>query len=745
MKKNLLKVISLVTLISLSGCNGGNSNTASSGTNSTGVSTSSSVSAPEGTILYKVKVLLPNGEKAGAGLQVQWCDDMNCFSADTDENGVAFKYLEPKEYDVHVYNYGDSYACELGIKSGENNSDLEVKLHDLLTYSVGAGSKEDPYRVGEGVYNVTLSNVDTDAKVADPVFLGFVPTRPGKYVIESWTESTDAINTNVGYYGNNPQYFPENPVNDMVDDDSGDSDNFRLEFNIALEEFINTGEVDSEGNMIYEKDSDGNYISGGIFRFGIGATNIRREKSFPVCIKYLEHYETPVIEKEEILATETLTKCTDNDSDLIWKDCLINGLDIAVYNEETRAYHLGTTDGYMLYVKITEPCLYIDKAFSVIQDSGNSALTLDNGTKDYTKLIAAYAENCNSDGVYPLTQELKTFLELYYATISSWLYSVCETVIDEEWAWLFACGYYANLEDFYDKPWSGLGDTEEPYLINAGTFLANVNENTTVYYSFAPRNTVEESIYRISTTETNLEFVGLNDYGVTLVEEDDRTYFDITLGGTTYSSFCTFGIKTKDNTSAKLVFTLEAREKTVAGDKIALGLNTVEVLAGSYVSCSFKATNAGNYTITSNEENAWFIVGNDIYGGDYGEIKFTVECAANAVITFDVYTINNEDDFISFNITKESNLKIGMNSYSVKAGETIEEEFIAPEAGTYKFTCVDKNCVIGYSKDGVTELFFGDDKVNYFQKTFAEGESLKILISTGNFKKDTVRFTIAKV
>ena len=743
MKKNLLKVISLVTLISLSGCNGGKTSNSNSNSNST--NTNSSVSIPEGTILYKVQVLLPNGEKAGEGLQVQWCNDSNCFSSDTNSDGVAFIYLQPDEYDVHVYNYPENYACELGIKSNEENSQIEVKLHDLLSVGTGNGTNEDPYRVGEGVYNVTLSNIDTEAKVAEPVTLGFVPTRPGKYVIESWTESTDTINTNVGYYGNNPQYIPSSPIEGMSDDDSGDSDNFRLEFNISTDEFVNTGVLDDNGNMIYEKDANGNYIPGGIYRFAIGATNIRREKSFPVSIKYLEHYEKPVINVEEIEATETLSQCEEADPELIWKDCQINGLDQAVYNEATNSYHLGTTDGYKLYVKITEPCLYIDKAFSVIQDSGNSALTLDNGTKDYTKLIAAYAENCNSDGVYPLTNELKTFLELYYKSISSWLYSVCETVIDEDWAWLFAVGYYANLEDFYDKPWSGLGDVEEPYLINNGTFLADVSENTTVYYSFGPRNTVEESVYRVKTNEANLEFVLSSDFNVEIIEDEETKYFDITLGGMANPSFCMFGIKTIDNTSAKLEFTLELREKAVAGDKITLGTNTVEVLAGDMVSCSMKVTNAGTYTITSNETNAWFIVGSDIYGGDYGEINFTVECAANEMIEFDILTINNEADFITFNIAKESSLKLGLNSISVKAYETITDEFIAPEAGTYKFTCLDSNGVIGYEKGNLSVSAFGDDTENYFQITLDAGEALKVFVTTANSKKGTVRFTIEKI
>ena len=146
--KNLLKIISLVTLISLSGCKGNTStNSSNSNVNSNGVSTnsSSSLHAPEGTIQYKVQVLLPNGEKAGEGLQVQWCDDTNCFSANTDANGVATTFLAPKEYDVHIYNYAETYACELGLKSNEDNASIEVKLQEILNYRGGTGSIEDPY------------------------------------------------------------------------------------------------------------------------------------------------------------------------------------------------------------------------------------------------------------------------------------------------------------------------------------------------------------------------------------------------------------------------------------------------------------------------------------------------------------------------------------------------------------------------------------------------------------------------
>ena len=748
MEKNLLKIISLVTLISLSGCTGKNSSSTSSSSNvnsnSVTTNSSSSVVAPEGTIQYRVQVLLPNGEKAGEGLQVQWCNDTNCFSANTDANGVASTFLVPNTYDVHIYNYAETYACELGLKSGEDNTSIEVKLHDILSYKGGTGAKDNPYVVNEGVYNITLSDIDTEAKVASEVFVGFVPNRPGKYVIESWTENTDSINTNVGYYGNNPHYVPETAINGMTDDDSGDTDNFRLEFNIAIEEFVKTGEVDDNGEYIYEKDANGNYISGGIYRFGIGATNIRREKSFPIVIKYLEHYEAPVISVNEVKVTETLTKCSDADEDKVWKDCQINGLDTVVYNETDGKYHLGSEDGYVLYAKIAQPCAYIDKAFTEIQDSGNSALTLDNGTKDYTNFIDTYAEYCNSDGVYPVTNELKTFLELYFISSEAWITSISETIIDKECGWLFAVGYYANLADLYDKPWAGLGTSEEAYLINPGTFLADVSENSTVYYSFGPKNTVSESMYRVKSNDANIEFDISSDYKVTVITtEEGEKYFDITLGGTINPGICIFGVKTTDGSAAKVEFTLETREKTVAGDKITLGSNTVEVEDGGVVTCSLKVANAGTYKVTSSEENAFFFHGSDVYGGTYGEISFSVECAANDTIEFEILTIDGKADFITFNIEKGSSLKVGVNSISVGEWETAEEEFIAPEDGTYRFTPLDDNSLIGYSENGVT-AFYPNDEGNYFEKELKAGDSLTVLLTTANYKKGNVRFTITK-
>ena len=70
------------------------------------------------------------------------------------------------------------------------------------------------------------------------------------------------------------------------------------------------------------------------------------------------------------------------------------------------------------------------------------------------------------------------------------------------------------------------------------------------------------------------------------IEEENVKYFDITLGGMINSSSCLFGIKASDGAASKLVFTLEAREKTVEPDKIQLGENTIEILINLFYNIS---------------------------------------------------------------------------------------------------------------------------------------------------------------
>jgi len=182
-------------------------------------------------------------------------------------------------------------------------------------------------------------------------------------------------------------------------------------------------------------------------------------------------------------------------------------------NEEDGYYHLidevtGEPTGPILFAKIAEPCRFLDSAFSTLEYHGNKALTVSNGTENYKLFIegwsammsmgqsmdmgyfcaadcpcwttdrcpgacvegcenctaqctpcpeeaigtSGYASYCNSDGCYPVTQELKDFLQKY--SVSQLLFrdgqgfvetsKVISVFATEDDQWLFACGYYVT-------------------------------------------------------------------------------------------------------------------------------------------------------------------------------------------------------------------------------------------------------------------------------------------------------------
>jgi hypothetical protein len=168
-----------------------------------------------------------------------------------------------------------------------------------------------------------------------------------------------------------------------------------------------------------------------------------------------------------------------------------------LYNEdrypETKGY------GPVLVAYITEPCRFLDKSFTRIEDAGNNALVIqgqynyrlfikgfsalaeegyyclstcpchaDGSTpacaigcteckKDCTQLtpeqmkIKGYADVVNADGVAPVTEELKEFLQRYVSN-SGYFFADGEGTIEtnpekpidayEDAQWLFACGFY---------------------------------------------------------------------------------------------------------------------------------------------------------------------------------------------------------------------------------------------------------------------------------------------------------------
>ena len=165
--------------------------------------------------------------------------------------------------------------------------------------------------------------------------------------------------------------------------------------------------------------------------------------------------------------------------------------------------------GPMLYADITNPCRFLDTAFNAIEYIGNKALTVASGTRNYKQFIEGYdalivdppsldlgpyfcvtvcpcrtqgrcegaclfscaychaecrkldsmqmrglgyADVTNRDGRFPVTPELKEFLQEYsisqllFRDGNGWVEENPYVKVDamEDDQWLFACGYYTN-------------------------------------------------------------------------------------------------------------------------------------------------------------------------------------------------------------------------------------------------------------------------------------------------------------
>ena len=161
-------------------------------------------------------------------------------------------------------------------------------------------------------------------------------------------------------------------------------------------------------------------------------------------------------EKQEITnvkVSERLSKFQD--MDLTLKDFDLLEKENLVYSQSDRFYHLNSNDGPVVVAHIESANPYVFLSLSHIQDGGNKTLLLSNGTLDYSNFVSEYAKYCNSDGVYPLTEEFKTFLILLsesqgYFDENGWILSYLNSdecygndyVMPEDAIYLFDCGYY---------------------------------------------------------------------------------------------------------------------------------------------------------------------------------------------------------------------------------------------------------------------------------------------------------------
>lgn len=409
---------------------------------------------------FSVTLEFPNGGfEIPEGFYAQWSDGYSIHRAAFNERGVATTSGLDGDYQVTLTELPAGFTYNPNIYVATNDRrDLVIPIYRIEpTTGTGKDKYENIIVVSSlSVYRATLTGPD------DVVFFEYAPLESGTYSIESWMDITaNTINPIMDFYNGTHAFKPDTPT--TIQDGGGASASYTKNFLWKI-----------------EMDESNFSTSGGgqaVFAFGIRAT-AKEEAKFPVNIDFgirrNGEFSFDRVDAKLMIPTENLHKIADEEGTLTSMASVINGRrvfddSICRLNPDDGYYHLydtekyAETDGYgpLVYAHITSNCDFLDDAFILIESHGNKALTVSNGTENYKYFIeqcyGAMGDDgkplyCNSDGMYPVTQELKEFL-LKYAINQQLFFDGngwAETVISPRHDaldgsdWLFACKYYAK-------------------------------------------------------------------------------------------------------------------------------------------------------------------------------------------------------------------------------------------------------------------------------------------------------------
>ncbi len=417
------------------------------------------------TLIYNGMTFVPDS----LDVKAQWTDGYNYYQAGFDGYGTAKMSGLDGEYRVTLTEVPEGYTYDPNIHTASNdNRDIEIEIY-RLSRTNGKGTENNPYKMtGIGVFNAEIKSSKS------VIFFEFTPRTEGEYSIESWMDVTaNEYNPRVDVYNANAGGWKQ--LREEVDGggvSSGYTQNFLFKVQVA-EEMI-----------------------GNLFLFAIKVES--KNDDYPVNVSFalkrdghfeLDHADRQMIIPEQLEAAEDYilsAEARENEKGtILYPVRYENGkrvLDGANwgYNEDSGFYQMynpksGKYDGEVLYMQVTSATVFLDQGIHTIEDAGNSALTVSDGTENYKLFIEGYsslaellyvgyenyvgirgyADIVNLHGNVPVTREIKDFLQkfaisqLYFRDGNGW----CEvggitgqsrwmTDSLEEDQWLWACVYY---------------------------------------------------------------------------------------------------------------------------------------------------------------------------------------------------------------------------------------------------------------------------------------------------------------
>lgn len=378
------------------------------------------------------------------GLSAQWSDGIGKTSSPFNSEGVAETTGLNGDYRVTLSGLDTSFTYNPNIYFATNDEpDVEIEIYSVSTIKKGKGVSYNEYEItNTGYYRATFKD---EAQAKSGIMFLYVPTRTGKYSIESIVDITaNEVNPMVVVYGGSRYYIMPNPV---TYDTGGSSASYTKNFRYEVQRY--EGEI-GEGN---------------VFRFSVKFNSRSSDIEYPFNIDFRISYdgeavnEDPLYKTEKVEVTEdfaarkaqipnwdqTGKKWTsaDNDKKFIGENFK--------FNEEDGLWHVwdGTNFGEVLWAKING-----DSDILAPENAGLGfmhPLVSKNNLNgyNYDNFVETYAQHTNNIGCYPVTAEVKVFLQnyavsqRYFMDGKGWAEFMGYKSMEED-QWLFNCGYYKD-------------------------------------------------------------------------------------------------------------------------------------------------------------------------------------------------------------------------------------------------------------------------------------------------------------
>lgn len=502
----------------------------------------------------------------------------------------------------------------------------------------GNGTDYNRYELTEGYVKVECTG--------NPIWLSFATQEHGQYALYS---TNGARGTQLKRYDASAHYIPT--MKDGVFGETGNDFDYYIGF---------------EANLL----EDGNHYSTINCPANIWSTEWRATWSvvgeegtilYLRFVKIAEAAWTPGYVKDKVIAQQINGRAPEGEAGT--EAALVPYDTDYFYDDTTGYYRMGTKEnpGATIFAAITAPAprMLLDKAFTMIQYEGDN-LSLPFGTtadgdyllKDYCPFIMndesyggtynSYQTFVNSDGMYPVNQELFTFLNLYVDKNKPM--DIPEEIWKEkrENAWLAPCYYYANLTP---------GSAEFPIEVGAdGTITGTTLAWDSIYYTVkhTPQDgqmaayctlTWNDSDLTIQDVSTRVAYKGPN---MIVFETNGMKGFTFAIGDA-QGDARDFEIQIVDGYKGSQTDPIIWTE---LGDKT---LETVEILAptGSTYVCMYtwEATADGTVLVTT-DDDFYLTLGDNTVLKDG---KASLDVTAGEIVTF--FIMAQEDITVNANVS----------------------------------------------------------------------------------------------